>query len=50
MLRDQCNYLYYMLLQADQQPGQDALDRYVELKQAYESLKEMDLPHAMEGK
>ncbi len=50
MLRDQCNYLYYMLLQADQKPGQDALDRYVELKEAYESLKEMDLPHAMEGK
>ena len=50
MLSAQASYLYYMLLQADQKPGKDAVDRYEELRNAYESLKGMELPHAVEGK
>ena len=49
-LADQCSYLYYMLLQADQHPGKDAFDRYEELKTWYERLQDMELPSAVEGR
>lgn len=38
-LVNQIGYLYSMLMQADQRPGQDAYDRYEELKAAFEQLK-----------
>lgn len=39
MLIDQLSYLYFMLLRADQLPGQDAVDRYNELSQLFEGIK-----------
>lgn len=39
MLIDQTSYLYSMLDRADQVPGQDAYDRYEELKNKLETLK-----------
>ncbi|MEJ2162641.1 MAG: hypothetical protein P8X60_04795, partial [Robiginitalea sp.] len=39
MLADQWQYLYYMMGQADQLPGKDALDRYDELSAGLEDLK-----------
>ena len=39
MLADQWRYLYYMLMQADQLPGQDARDRFVELQARLQALK-----------
>ena len=39
MLADQWSYLYSMMNQADQVPGQDALDRYAELITQLETLK-----------
>jgi len=41
-LVNQIGYLYSMLMQADQRPGQDAYDRYEELKAAFEQLKSQD--------
>lgn len=46
-LVDQLGYLYSMLLRADQAPGKDAFDRYEELKERFESLKEMEWPKTM---
>jgi hypothetical protein len=47
----QLQYLRYMLLQADQQPGKDAYNRYEELKSRWEKLQsqlasngQLDLP------
>ena len=39
MLVDQTSYLYYMLGQADQRPGQDAYQRYEVLLQQYDGLQ-----------
>jgi hypothetical protein len=39
MLVDQASYLYSMLGEADQKPGQDAYARYEELLQQYQSLQ-----------
>ena len=39
MLIDQLSYLYFMLLSADQMPGQDAFDRYNELSRLFEGIK-----------
>ncbi|MCB0686670.1 MAG: hypothetical protein KDC53_09095, partial [Saprospiraceae bacterium] len=39
MLIDQISYLYSMLDQADQAPGQDAIKRYSELREKLDSLK-----------
>jgi len=39
MLADQTSYLYYMLGQADQRPGQDAYERYEALLQQYQGLQ-----------
>ena len=38
MLRDQISYLYNMLRGTDQMPGNDAYDRYDELKKTWEEL------------
>lgn len=38
-LLDQLSYLYGMLSRADQVPGQDAYERYQELKKTYENLE-----------
>ena len=46
-LVDQLGYLYSMLLRADQAPGKDAFDRYEELKERFDSLKEMEWPKTM---
>ena len=39
MLKDQASYLYSMLGQADQKPGQDAYERLEELKSKFEAIK-----------
>ena len=39
MLADQISYLYNMLNSADQAPGRDAEERYVELNNAFKELK-----------
>ena len=39
MLIAQISYLYFMLNRADQLPGKDALDRYVELQAALEKIQ-----------
>ena len=40
MLADQWMYLYYMMSQADQAPGRDALERFEELSGQLEALKQ----------
>lgn len=40
MLIDQINYLSSMLNRADQKPGKDAVDRYQELREQFDTLKE----------
>jgi hypothetical protein len=40
MLIDQVRYLYFMLNGADQRPGQDAYDRYDNLVEQWNVLKE----------
>lgn len=44
MLLDQISYLASMLNRADQKPGKDAVDRFIELKELLEQLKENALP------
>lgn len=44
MLKDQINYLYYILTAADQLPGKDAYDRYDELKMALKILMSKKSP------
>jgi hypothetical protein len=39
MLTSQIQYLYNMMNKADQEIGQDALDRFVELKNSFETLQ-----------
>lgn len=39
MLTDQIDYLYQMLNEADQRPGNDATQRFEELKLAFETIK-----------
>jgi len=39
MLNDQISYLYSMLRRADQQPGQDAIERFEELREGLQELK-----------
>ncbi len=39
VLIDQLSYLYFMIVRADQMPGQDAFDRYNELSRKFEGLK-----------
>ncbi len=40
LLIDQISYLYYMLGDTDQTPGQDAYERYTELKEIFDGLGE----------
>lgn len=42
MLESQVNYLYYIVTGADQAPGNDARQRYTELKQRFENLLSSD--------